>query len=170
MSQTLSLTDFPLLSLTSDLTYYSLSLPRSKSPIQLSLAQTISHLSVPKPRSLPQTAETAFLFYSEDLLSSVASLSAEERSILQEIRVKVKIPTPRVGDITTPDGFTLEHTKGGATVTFVSKPSTLADASIEDQVRFDVSRLKYHSCLFITLDHFIDRHSSLSTTYSGCVY
>lgn len=51
----------------------------------------------------------------------LAGLSAQDLEAVQEIKVKVKAPSPRIGEIKAPTGFELSYTKGGATATFTSR-------------------------------------------------
>ena len=56
-----------------------------------------------------------------DLLDALAGFSDAEILALQEFKVKIKTPTPRIIEYTSPDGFQSTHTQGGTTITYVMK-------------------------------------------------
>jgi oligosaccharyltransferase complex subunit alpha (ribophorin I) len=119
-------------------TFYALSLPAPSTPTAkttVTLTTVTSHQSVPKPHSLPQTAEAVLMLWSADLLSPLAGLSPADRTAVEEVKIKVKTPTPRIGEIRAPQTFDVAYTKGGATVTFTSK-GPIADLTSEPQVRW----------------------------------
>ncbi|GAA5895738.1 hypothetical protein JCM6882_001367 [Rhodosporidiobolus microsporus] len=107
-------------------TYYSLPLSPSLTTTTLTLSSVLSHQSRPFPPSLPQNAETIYMLWEGDLLSPLSGLSREQRSKVEEVKVKVKTPTPRVFNAQADDGFVVSHSQGAALVTFTSK-GTVAD-------------------------------------------
>lgn len=112
----------------SDLTYYSIT-PQSET---VTIHRVISHFTTPKPKSLPQTAEFISMLWKADLLDVVAGLSPEELARVEELKVKVKTPTPRILDTSAPEGFVLSHANGATTVAFNLKGSL---GGLEPQVR-----------------------------------
>lgn len=58
------------------------------------------------------------MLWESDLL---AGLSAKDLETVREMKVKIKSPSPRIGEIKTPGGFELSYTKGGATATMTSR-------------------------------------------------
>lgn len=60
------------------------------------------------------------MLWSADLLDLLVGFNAVDRASVQEIKVKVKTPTPRILEKKAPSGFELMHSKGGATVSFTS--------------------------------------------------
>lgn len=63
------------------------------------------------------------MLWEGDLLAPLAGLSSEEKSKIEEVKVRVKTPTPRVLSAREPEGFSVAHAQGSAMVTFSSKGS-----------------------------------------------
>lgn len=59
--------------------------------------------------------------WSADLYALTAGMSSADLARLQSLAVKLKAPSPRLGEIVAPKGFAAAHTKGGATVTFTKE-------------------------------------------------
>ena len=118
----------------SDLIFYSLPLSPSSSDSKttVSISTVLSHASRPQPSTLPQNAESIYMLWEGDLLSPLAGMSVEEKSQIEEVKVRVKTPTPRVLSAREPDGFNVAHTQGSAMVTFTSKGNV---AELPPQVR-----------------------------------
>ena len=60
------------------------------------------------------------MYWSGDLLDIGAGLSDDELAEVEELKIRIKLPTPRILEFTTPQGFTSAHSKGGATITYTS--------------------------------------------------
>lgn len=60
------------------------------------------------------------MYWSGDLLDIAAGLSEDELADVEELKIRIKLPGPRILEFTTPQGFTSAHSKGGATITFTS--------------------------------------------------
>lgn len=111
------------------MTFYAVQLP-SPPALDAVMFITIGTVSPGKTSSLPtalvQTAEQMGRFWSGDLLESVTGLPADELTGLTDVKVKIQIPSPRLIEFTTPDGFKGTHTKGGATIIYTATgvPST----------------------------------------------
>lgn len=105
-----------------NITYFSLLLP-SGPQTSVSVHTVSSHVTTPKPKTLSQTADAVTMLWTADLLDLLAGFNPQDRAGVQEIRVKVKTPTPRIIDKQAPEGFDLIYSKGGATVSFASKGS-----------------------------------------------
>lgn len=108
-----------------DLIFYSLTLSSSASDSKttVTISTVLSHASRPQPATLPQNAESIYMLWEGDLLAPLAGLRPEEKSQIEEVKVRVKTPTPRVLSAREPDGFSVAHTQGSAMVTFTSKGS-----------------------------------------------
>ncbi|GAA5881471.1 hypothetical protein JCM16303_005667 [Sporobolomyces ruberrimus] len=110
-----------------DLIYYSLALSppitTNDAKTTVTISTVLSHASVPKPEILPQNAESIYMLWEGDLLAPLAGLSSEEKSKIEEVKVRVKTPTPRVLSAREPEGFSVAHAQGSAMVTFSSKGS-----------------------------------------------
>ncbi|GAA5988916.1 hypothetical protein JCM11641_002914 [Rhodosporidiobolus odoratus] len=107
-------------------TYYSLSLsPTSDNKATVTVSTVHSHQAVPNPPSLPQNAESIYMQWEGDLLAPLAGFSAQKKSKLEEFKVRVKAPTPRIlqAVMVEGEGFAVAHSQGSATVTFTSKSS-----------------------------------------------
>lgn len=62
------------------------------------------------------------MLWSADLLSpSELGLTEVQKRGVEEVKVKVKAPSPRIGEIKAPEGWELQYSKGGATATFLTK-------------------------------------------------
>lgn len=72
------------------------------------------------------------MLWSADLLDPLAGLSEADRAKVEEVKIRVKTPTPRILEIKPPQGFEMAYSKGGAVVTFMNKGSL---AGLEPQVR-----------------------------------
>ncbi|KAK4704301.1 oligosaccharyltransferase complex subunit alpha (ribophorin I), partial [Phenoliferia sp. Uapishka_3] len=103
----------------SNTTFYSLT-PTSQTST-FALSSVTSHQSINLPAQLPQIAEIISLQWTDDLLSPINYLSAEDCKLITEFRVKIKTPTPRIIDIKAPEGFEAVRSKGAAGVTFFAK-------------------------------------------------
>ncbi|KAM0791830.1 hypothetical protein ACM66B_004089 [Microbotryomycetes sp. NB124-2] len=119
--------------------YYKLDLPEptSGTSLTVTLYRTATHETRPDPPALPQNADAIIMKYSADLLFPLAGLSPAERAKIQDYKVKVKAPTPRIGDVRAPEGFDGSHTKGGATVTFT------ATGPLGDMIEPKIASLQY---------------------------
>ncbi|GAA6017787.1 hypothetical protein JCM11491_004619 [Sporobolomyces phaffii] len=109
-----------------DLNYYSLALSpptTADAKTTVTISTVLSHASKPKPEVLPQNAESIYMLWEGDLLAPLAGLSTEQKSRIEEVKVRVKTPTPRVLSAREPDGFSVAHAQGSAMVTFTSKGS-----------------------------------------------
>ncbi|GAA5916144.1 dolichyl-diphosphooligosaccharide--protein glycotransferase subunit OST1 [Sporobolomyces salmoneus] len=109
-----------------DIHYYSLTLPPSTkddAKATVTISTVLSHASKPKPEVLPQNAESIYLMWEGDLLAPLAGLSTEQKSRIEEFKVRVKTPTPRVLSAKEPEGFAVAHAQGSAMVTFTPKGS-----------------------------------------------
>lgn len=115
-----------------NVTFYSLSLPSSGNTA-VSIHSVTSHTTTPRPRVLSQTADSVAMLWNEDLLDLVAGLSETDKKRVEEIKVKVKTPTPRILEKGAPEAFELAYSQGGATVTFTSKSGTKF-AEVDSQV------------------------------------
>lgn len=108
----------------SDVTFYSIALTAADqqpgSTTIVAISSTTSHETTPKPKSLPQVAESMAMFWSGDLLDIAVGLSDDELANVEELKIRIKLPTPRILEFTTPKGFTSAHSKGGATITYTS--------------------------------------------------
>lgn len=104
------------------ITYYTVSLPSSDSQI-VTVSSVSSHIARPRPAILPQRADSLLLYVELDLASAIAGLAAAQCANVQDLKVKVRAPSPRIGEVKGPEGgeWDVSHTKGGATVTFTSK-------------------------------------------------
>lgn len=109
------------------ITYYTLTLPSSTSSSNLivTISSVASHEAEPRPASLPQRADSLLLISNIDLSASLDGLSADERVTVKDVKIKVKAPSPRIGEVRAPKSgaWDMSHTKGGATITFTSKAS-----------------------------------------------
>ncbi|KAK4046931.1 hypothetical protein OIV83_005722 [Microbotryomycetes sp. JL201] len=105
--------------------YYTFDLPEptTGTSLTVTLHRTTTHDTRADPPALPQNADAIIMKYSADLLFPLAAMSPSERENISEYKVKVKAPTPRIGDVVAPSGFDGAHTKGGATVTFTANES-----------------------------------------------
>ncbi|GAA6061801.1 hypothetical protein JCM10212_004857 [Sporobolomyces blumeae] len=108
-----------------DLVFYSLALtpPPAGVKATVTISTVLSHASKPNPARLPQNAESIYMLWEGDLLAPIAGLSREQRSKIEEVKVRVKTPTPRVLSAREPEGFVVNHSQGSATTTFTSKGS-----------------------------------------------
>ncbi|GAA5963949.1 hypothetical protein JCM21900_004081 [Sporobolomyces salmonicolor] len=106
-----------------DITFYSLPLtpPSSGAKTTVTISTVLSHQTSPSPETLPQNADSIYMTWAGDLLAPLAGLSPEQKAKVEEVKVKVKAPTPRVAVIKQPEGFSVNHSQGSATVTFTSK-------------------------------------------------
>ncbi|GAA5953777.1 hypothetical protein JCM3765_006963 [Sporobolomyces pararoseus] len=107
-----------------EINYYSLTLSpptTANANTIVTISTVLSHASVPKPEVLPQNAESIYMFWEGDLLAPLAGLTAEQKSRIEEVKVRVKTPTPRVLSAREPEGFAVAHAQGSAMVTFTSK-------------------------------------------------
>ncbi|GAA5932202.1 dolichyl-diphosphooligosaccharide--protein glycotransferase subunit OST1 [Sporobolomyces koalae] len=106
-----------------DLTYYSVALnpPTSGEKAVVTVSTVLAHVAKPQPSVLPQNAESIYMLWEGDLLDPLAGLSPEQRSTVEQVKVRVKTPTPRVLSAREPEGFEVAHAQGSATVTFTSK-------------------------------------------------
>ncbi|BGO94442.1 hypothetical protein NBRC10512_003816 [Rhodotorula toruloides] len=104
-------------------TYYSISLqpPHSSDKTTLTLSVVLPHSSHPHPQTLPQTADSIYMLWTGDLLAPLHGLTSEQKSRLEEVKVRVKTPTPRVVDVKSPEGFKVHQQQGSATITFTSQ-------------------------------------------------
>lgn len=80
-----------------------------------------SHQTSPRPKELIQIADTMAMVWEGDLLDALAGFSDAEIAGLEDFKVKIKIPTPRIIEYTPVDGFTSSHAQGGATITYTMK-------------------------------------------------
>ncbi|GAA6033051.1 hypothetical protein JCM8097_000119 [Rhodosporidiobolus ruineniae] len=140
-----------------DTTYYSVSLSPSTEATTLSLAAVQSHVTRPYPPQLPQNADSIYMLWEGDLLAPLAGLSAEQKSKIEAVSVKVKTPTPRILNLQLADesGFEVNHPTGSATVTYTSKGSV---ASLGPQV----ARVHYQQPQAIASIRKLDRVVELS--------
>ncbi|BGP19266.1 hypothetical protein JCM10213_008216 [Rhodosporidiobolus nylandii] len=107
-----------------DTTYYYIPLSSSETgKTTLTVSAVLSHSSVPVPASLPQNAESIYMLWDGDLLAPLTGFSAEQKAAIEEVKVKVKAPTPRIlqAAMVQGEGFTVSHSQGSAMVTFTSK-------------------------------------------------
>ncbi|GAA5821677.1 hypothetical protein JCM11251_000966 [Rhodosporidiobolus azoricus] len=105
-------------------TFYSLPISStSGDKTTLTLSTVLSRQSRPFPPSLPQNAESIYMLWEGDLLAPLTGLSKEQRDRVEEVKVKVKTPTPRVFNAQADEGFVVSHSQGSAVVTFTSKGS-----------------------------------------------
>lgn len=116
-------------------TYYSISLqpPHSSDKTTLTVSVVLPHASRPHPVTLPQTADSIYMLWQGDLLAPLHGLSRDQKSKLDQVKVRIKTPTPRVVDVKAPEGFAIHQQQGSATITFTSR-GTVAD--LDEQVRF----------------------------------
>ncbi|KAK4048985.1 dolichyl-diphosphooligosaccharide--protein glycosyltransferase subunit 1 [Microbotryomycetes sp. JL221] len=107
--------------------------PAQGTATTVTIATTSSRETKPDPPALPQNADSILMLWSGDLMAPLSIMSDQERQQLEEVKIKVKAPSPRIGDIKAPDAFNVAHTKGGATVTFTLKSSDAQSSSTEPQ-------------------------------------
>lgn len=75
------------------------------------------------------------MLWTADLLDPLAGLSETDRVKVEEVKIRVKTPTPRILEIKPPPrAFEMAYSKGGAVVTFTSKVKGSL-AGLEPQVR-----------------------------------
>jgi len=84
--------------------------------VTLTINEVYTHLSVPKPRTLEQTAENQYMFWSGDLMGGLTSSRT-----FNEVLIRVKIPMPKVKSFSTPAEFTSLHVPGSNTIAYTSK-------------------------------------------------
>lgn len=72
------------------------------------------------------------MLWTGDLLAPLHGLTSEQKSRLEEVKVRVKTPTPRVVDVKSPEGFKVHQQQGSATITFTSQGKI---AEMGEQVR-----------------------------------
>lgn len=107
----------------SELDLYTLLLPtpsEDESSTTVTVIAVSSGDSTPFPTTMPQTAESLILLWSQDLAHVYAGVDTSQ---LEEVKIGVKTPSPRIGEVKAPEGFEVRHSQGSTLVSFVVRGS-----------------------------------------------